>query len=182
MVEYGYDPEKAQALLAEAGWDANQKLRWLVGTIPSDESLFAAINSYWAAVGVQTEYQIVGQDFSAATAEGDWDFDLSWSAYWMGHPALLRSVFVAKDCTALCIGYEDARYDELFDLAMKPLPEEEMKEVIWELQEIVAEEALFLTLSRASGAWAVSNRVTGLENLVYGLKNNWNLETVEVAA
>jgi peptide/nickel transport system substrate-binding protein len=180
MVHYNYDPEKAQSLLTEAGWDPNQKLRWLVGTVPTDESLFAAINSYWAAVGVQTEYQIVGQDFTAATAEGGWDFDLSWSAYWMGHPALLRSVFVAKDCTALCIGYEDAHYDELFDQAMKPLPEEEMKKVIWELQEIVAEEALFLTLSRASGVWAVNHRVQGLENLVYGLKNDWNLETVEV--
>ena len=181
MVQYEYDPEKAKALLAEAGWDPNQKLRWLVGTIPTDESLFAAINSYWAAVGVQTEYQVVGQDYSAATEEGGWDFDLSWSAYWMGHPALLRSVFVAKDCTALCIGYENERYDELFDLAEQPLPDEEMKEVIWELQEIVAEEALFLTMSRASSAWGVNNRVTGLENLVYGLKNNWNLETVEVS-
>jgi peptide/nickel transport system substrate-binding protein len=182
LMQYDYDPEKAKTLLAEAGWDANQKLRWLVGTVPTDESLFAAINSYWAAVGVQAEYQIVGQDFTAATEEGGWDFDLSWSAYWMGHPALLRSVFVARDCTALCIGYEETRYDELFDLAMQPLPAEEMKEVIWELQEIVADEALFLTLSRASGAWAVNDRVTGLENLVYGLKNNWNLESVQVAS
>jgi peptide/nickel transport system substrate-binding protein len=180
MVQYNYDPEKAKALLAEAGWDPNQKLRWLVGAVPTDEALFAAINSFWAAVGVQAEYQVVGQDFSAATAEGDWDFDLCWSAYWMGHPALLRSVFVARDCTSLCIGYEETRYDELFDLAMQPLPEDEMQSVIWELQEIVAEEALFLTLSRASGAWAVSNRVTGLENLVYGLKNDWNLESVQV--
>ena len=182
MVEYNYDPAKATSLLAEAGWDPNQKLRWLVGTVPTDESLFAAINSYWAAIGVQTEYQIVGQDFTAATEEGGWDFDLSWSAYWMGHPALLRSVFVAADCTALCIGYDETRYNELFNLAMQPLPEEEMKAVIWELQEIVADEALFLTMSRASGAWAVSNQVTGLEHLVYGLKNNWNLETVEVAS
>ena len=55
-----------------------------------------------------------------------------------------------------------------------------MQAVIWELQEIVAEEALFLHVSRASGAWAVNEKVHGLENLVYGLKNNWDLESVWV--
>jgi peptide/nickel transport system substrate-binding protein len=180
LKQYNYDPERAKALLEEAGWDPNQKIRWMVGSIPADESLWAAINGYWAAVGVQTEYQVVGQDYSAATAEGDWDFDLLWSAFWMGHPSLLRSVYDTRICTIFCIGYEEPRYLELFDMSADPLPDEEMQAVIWELQEIVAEEALFLHVSRASGAWAVNEKVNGLQNLVYGLKNNWDLESVWV--
>ncbi len=71
-----YDPEKAKALLAEAGWDGSQTLRFFVNsgdnTFVNAASVMAA---QWAEVGVKVEVQTM--DFTTLmSVAGSTDYDM----------------------------------------------------------------------------------------------------------
>jgi peptide/nickel transport system substrate-binding protein len=179
LIKYPYDPEKAKQLLTEAGWDPERKLRWSVGELPADDTFWAAINDYWAAVGVQAEYQINGQDDSVLTAP-KWDFDLYRSAYPMGSPGSVAGLLDNRICTAVCPGLANARLEELFDAYSEPKTEEEYKAIAFELQDIISDEVPVLIIARISNIWGLNKRVTGLQP-IYGVANNWNMESITVA-
>jgi len=157
LKRYNYDPEKAKQLLKEAGWDGQTKLRWLTDKIPADTSIWDAINGYWAEVGVQAEFQI-NADLSAARGP-EYDFDLYWSSYPIGHPTEFASYFDSRSAEAYYTGFKNARYEELSDKSVQRLPDDEMKKVIYEMQEILAEEALFLMICPTPNVWAINKRV-----------------------
>lgn len=52
---YAYDPERAQAILAEIGWDANTELNWLVTGTPSTAQ--DAIQAMLGQAGIRVGYQ-----------------------------------------------------------------------------------------------------------------------------
>lgn len=60
MIPVSYDPERAKALLAEAGWNGSQVLRFYVN---SGDTTFvnaaAVIAAQWEAVGIRSEIQTV---------------------------------------------------------------------------------------------------------------------------
>ncbi len=157
LPRFDYDPEKAKQLLAEAGWDSETKIRWLVDKIPADTAVWDAINGYWAEVGVQAEFQI-NADLTDGGAP-DYNFDLYWSSYGIGHPTEFASYFDSRRAEAYYTGFKSERYEELMDKSFQRLPEEEMQAVIYEMQEILAEEALFLVICPTPNIWAINNRV-----------------------
>ncbi|MCB0189056.1 MAG: hypothetical protein KDE31_32525, partial [Caldilineaceae bacterium] len=157
LTRYDYDPEKAKQLLQEAGWDSETKIRWLTDKIPSDTSVWDAINGYWAEVGVQAEFQI-SPDLTAGRGP-DWDFDLYWSSYPIGHPTEFASYFDSRVAEAYYTGFKNARYEELADMSVQRLSDDEMKAVIYEMQEILADEALFLMVCPTPNIWAINKRV-----------------------
>lgn len=63
---YAYDPDKARALLAEAGWDANRELDvvYYYGD-QSTADLMAAMQAYLADVGIKMNYRKLEGDIGA---------------------------------------------------------------------------------------------------------------------
>ncbi len=52
---YTYDPEKAQSMLKDAGWDSNTELEWLVYSPPAAAE--DAMQAMLAAAGIKTKYR-----------------------------------------------------------------------------------------------------------------------------
>lgn len=162
MVRYDYDPERARALLEEGGWEADRKIRWEVVEIPSDESLYAAINGYWAEVGVEAEYHVIGRE-TAQMGPPDYNFDLYMSGYPVGSPLDIAAHYDPRLATYVSAGYDTPEFIELWDLAVTQQSEEDEQNTIWRMQEIMTEECLGLWLARSTDVWGINNRVHGLD-------------------
>lgn len=75
---YPYDPNKAKALLAEAGWDSSKPvtLAWIPGTRDRDEFVTLA-QSQLSAVGVKVELkQVQAAQLGEFNAKGNFDMNL----------------------------------------------------------------------------------------------------------
>lgn len=77
--EYGYDPDAAKALLAEAGYDASNPLETTMqlvtlAAVPSGRDVQQAIASFWRDIGVEvTETSPDNADRRAKQREMHWD-------------------------------------------------------------------------------------------------------------
>ncbi len=184
LVTYDYNPDMARQLLAQGGWDSSRALRIAVGSIPSDTTFFDAIIGYLNEVGVQVEYQVYGADQTGISSD-PYDFDLISSAWPLGYPSQIALHYDTRSCARWCVGQQNERLFELFDQANYELPQEEMQSTIWEMQDIISDEAQFMWISRSPDVWGMDNSVQNL-NPVYTpyefTYNDWDMEKVFVEA
>ncbi|MBI3943786.1 MAG: hypothetical protein HY326_12290 [Chloroflexi bacterium] len=156
LTRYNYDPNKAKQLLKDAGWDGKTKLRWLYPAVPADTSLNDALKGYWSAVGIETEWQI--QPYEVAIAP-KYDFDILWSAWPLGHPTELNIYLDPRKQGSYNTGYDDKTYQDLLDKSTANITDDEMKKLIYQMQEMVADQALFIMINRTPNAWGIAKRV-----------------------
>ncbi|MSO96608.1 MAG: hypothetical protein EXR11_00100 [Rhodospirillaceae bacterium] len=90
---YPYDPAKAKALLAEAGYPNGFKLTMLVygGLLPNDTVVFQKVAQDLAAVGVKVELRsMTFADYARRLFNGDWEgidaFSNGWLSVGLGDP------------------------------------------------------------------------------------------------
>jgi len=134
---YEHDPERAQAMLEKAeAADLSLRLITTAGFAREAE----LIQDDLEAVGIEVEVQT--GDYS--TIDGllrEGTFDLAINGHGgIANPAMLETP------TWPAQTYENAAYDELYREQAATVEEEQRRELVWELQEIVAEDLPVLTL------------------------------------
>jgi peptide/nickel transport system substrate-binding protein len=181
---YAYDPDRARALLREAGWSYSPDgaARWSDGrrlraplTATSGRTgaqELAAIASYWRQVGAEVEElpipaaQTRNAEFRAlypgweASAQGGGDEILGRLE---GPPASAQNRWIGNRG-----GYEDSRVQALIDTYRSSLTLETQSRAMKAIDDFIVDELPFLVLYSTAVHLGVSSRVKALEDQAGG--------------
>lgn len=158
---YDYDPEKAKALLAEAGWDPDVTLDvWAYYLDQFTGRLLAAFQQYLGDVGIKTAVQQT--DF--ANIEADYNagnFGLLYQGSSLGpDPDNVYIYFHSKsEYNKL---YSDPKVDELLDAGRVALDPDERAQIYAELAVLLNDLSFWPVLWAPLRHWAVTKNVTGV--------------------
>ena len=160
--QYPYDPEKAQALLAEAGWDSSRELDFITYYQSElDQRVVAAMQQYWAEAGIDVNVaHMDGPTFVSRFYEEP-DFDLGYGCCGVALPF----EYPRYSCSNLPpAGYNGSQYcnAEIDQMVAESLvePDADTRQAMWhEISEITNDELLHLTLFQQDRRHAVSQSV-----------------------
>ena len=173
-----YDPDKAKALLADAGWDGSQTLRFYVN---SGDSTFVnaatVMVAQWAAVGIKAEVQTV--DFATLmSVAGTRDYDILAVQYTYAPVDPYPDVAWLLGGEGSWTGYGDAQGDEALRATQLTSDMEETKQLYSTVDKKVQEDVPMISAYIISAQGAVNKRLTGAVPSVYGFFNdvqNWDV-------
>ncbi len=165
--QYGFDPEKAKQLLAEAGYPDG--FTFTAITDPFDQRVNSAeiVQAYLSQIGVTMNIEIVEWSVLLDRAGNRGDYDmmfLSWTSS-SGDPEMATRPFYggAHGAAGNRVWYQNDRVDELLELGMQEPEWEQRWEYYMEAQKIIAEEAPWIFIQFGEQAIGVRNEVTGFE-------------------
>jgi peptide/nickel transport system substrate-binding protein len=181
---YEYDPEKAQAILQEAGWDANTELEWMMWSPPTPAQ--DAMQAMLAAAGIKTKYRQIDAATVIDELYRNGNYDLSYGNF--GPAQSMEDNWKYIKCGW---GYDEggfnyARYcneevDALWQQALDE-PDPAAGRPIWdEVSLALAEAPPQATLSRGSVIYAWNKRVRGAYPYQYRLPVRPAFEKVWIA-
>ena len=178
LTPVSYDPEKAKALLEEAGWDGSQTIRFYVN---SGDSTFvnaaSIIAAEWAAVGIKAEIQTV--DFATLmSVAGTEDYDVLAVQYTYAPVDPYPDVAWLLGGEGSWTGYSDDTLNEALTKSHLTSDPEETKELFSVVDKKVQEDVPMFSAYVISAQGAVSKRITGATPSVYGFFNdvqNWDV-------
>ena len=178
LTPVSYDPEKAKALLEEAGWDGSQTIRFYVN---SGDSTFvnaaSIIAAEWAAVGIKAEIQTV--DFATLmSVAGTEDYDVLAVQYTYAPVDPYPDVAWLLGGEGSWTGYSDDTSNEALTKSQLTSDPEETKELFSVVDKKVQEDVPMFSAYVISAQGAVSKRITGAAPSVYGFFNdvqNWDV-------
>jgi peptide/nickel transport system substrate-binding protein len=162
---YGFDPEKAKALLAEAGFvDGGPELPlWGVsGFLPRGEEVAEAVAASLGEVGFQVQLQItdIAGLIDALFSEDKQGlfFHVSWSSNGDPHGALAT----LYKSPGAWVGIHDDTVDELIDQGAATIDAEARGEVYAELQKYLWENVIHVPLYNSDFTVGMTDRLSGV--------------------
>jgi peptide/nickel transport system substrate-binding protein len=172
--ELGYDPQKAQELLTEAGFRQKDDGTWeregqplqgvlLTSTRAPNEAIATVLQSQFKAIGVSVEIQqLESRAVMDATGEGQFDL-LLWRYDWNDPDAL--NIFLGSDRIGRSnrVAYSNAEVDALLEQGAHEMDETARQRLYVEAQKIILQEAPWQPLYNPIDVMAMSERVQGVE-------------------
>lgn len=173
-----YDPEKAKALLEEAGWDGSQTLRFYVN---SGDSTFVnaatVMVAQWASVGIKAEVQTV--DFATLmSVAGTRDYDILAVQYTYAPVDPYPDVAWLLGGEGSWTGYGDDEVNKALTSTQLTSDVDEIKGLYSIVDKKVQEDVPMISAYIISAQGAVNKRLTGAVPSVYGFFNdvqNWDV-------
>jgi len=160
---YTYQPEKAKELLAEAGYDESNPLKFTV-KVPSNYDMHVAtaqvLTEQYKKIGVQAEIQLI--EWSA------WLTDVyrerKYEATIVGLDSALAPSDVLKRYTSTAsnnfVNYENPEFDDLFTKAIASTVESEKVTLYKEIQQLLTKDAASVYLQDGAKLVAVNKKFT----------------------
>ncbi len=162
-----YDPDRAKALMAEAGYPDGfkTKLNCPNNRYINDEAICVAIAGMWTRVGVETELTTESRaTFFPLVDRGEADaYMLGWATLpAMDGYSVLSALLHTRDGGMggnNPNGLSDPRLDALTQAAAVELDEPKRRGLLTEALKIARDEAYFVPLHQQPVAWAMSDKV-----------------------
>jgi len=168
---YKYDPEKAKALLDEAGWkvgadgirekDGKQLTIHYLGSKKKDTDIFIAVaKENFAELGIKFEPEVFA-DFNALVSKvegGDYDL-ASFSTPLLTDPADGLIQFVDGEIK----GYDNPKFKELYDKGLATNDLEERKQIYKELFQLANDELPVIFTNYRKTVYAYNGRIQNLD-------------------
>lgn len=168
----GYDPEKAKTLLADAGWDDSQTLRFYVNS--GDSTMVNAVQvmvAMWQAVGIKVEVNTVDLA-NLMTIAGSKDYDMLAVQYTYAPVDPYPDVQWLLSGEGSWTGYSNDQINEALTKTQLTSDIEEIKAEYTIIDKIVQEDVPMFSAYIISAQGAVNNRLQNAEPTVYGFFNN----------
>ncbi|HXH11808.1 MAG TPA: ABC transporter substrate-binding protein [Alphaproteobacteria bacterium] len=145
---YPYNPERARALLKEAGFDEKNPLRYTImthGAEPSLPTIATIIKTQMAAIGVEVTVEVIDRPIFLRRLLRDRDYD---QVINMALPFLDVGDrgFVLEQGGLNLPNHNDSRVDELFDQWRRALDPQAQRTIAEEIQRYVAENAMYMAI------------------------------------
>ena len=167
-----YDPEKAKELLAQAGWDGSQTLRFYVnsgdGTFVNGAQVLVA---QWAAVGINVEVQTVDLA-TLMTVAGTTDYDILAVQYTYAPVDPYPDVDWLLSGEGSWTGYHSDEISEALAGTQNTSDMNEIRDLYSIVDKKVQEDVPMFSVYIISAQGAVSKRISGAEPSAYGFFNN----------
>jgi ABC-type transport system substrate-binding protein len=158
IFDYTYDPEKAKALLSEAGYPDGLTLPEPIFTFSADDMYTVpveVIQQQLADIGVTAEIQLADAASYAVDAISG---NIAFGLLSVGLPADASSyalLFTTAGIDALNLSrYSNARVDELFALASSTMDDNERKTYFKDAYDIITKDAAYIPLFSPSWPYA----------------------------
>ena len=173
-----YDPEKAKALLAEAGWDGSKVLQFYVNSGDSTFVNAATIMAaQWQAVGIKAEVKTV--DFATLmTVSGTKDYDILAVQYTYAPVDPYADMNWLLSGEGSWTGYYDESVSQALAGTQTTMDAAELTSLYSVVNKKVQEEVPMISAYVISALGAKNKRLTGAEPSVYGFFNevhNWDV-------
>lgn len=179
---YPYDPEQAQQLLAEAGYEEGFEFtaEVTVGSYPADREIYQAVAGYLSEVGVDMTLNEIdfAQDWlpKFSTAEAEWEgeaFGSTWNS-----PPVMDAIrpFAWNSCGWPGEWYCDQQAEDLIGQVNSTFDVEERNEVLSELLDLNMADSPSLFLVETVDLWAHQSAVEGFG--IEAFNPTWDTLTV----
>lgn len=162
LVDYEFDPAKANQILDDAGYldtdgdgirqmpdgtqPLNFRLNWPSDSIDSPR-LAELLREMWGRIGVSVEPQAVDPDALTAQCCPAFDFDIMiWGWASDPDPSALLYVYTTEAIPygSSETGYSNPKYDELYTQQQVELDADGRRAIVWEMQKIVFDDVVYI--------------------------------------
>lgn len=164
--QYGFDPEKAKAMMAQAGFPDGFEVTLSYNAAQKEsEEMAILVGSAWKDIGVDVNLQALptavwaekkyGKKLQAFTENEQWP--------WSGDPGYSLWVYLGNgpDNFINAVNYNDPKYNELLEKAMRMLDSPEREAATAELQRIAAEDVPWIQVAWFDWTVAAKKDLTG---------------------
>lgn len=181
---YEYDPEKAKALLAEAGWDPTQKITITI-TPPNEDAWGPIVHQQLRDTGFDAELvQVDVNEYLRQLQEEDFDLVLGGGGTFRADPNLSARSYASASLPPA--GSNWSRYsnpdaDALYEQGSQTVDLDARREIYLQLAKILNEDMPNLVLWSQDALYAVNDRVADFVGASYNDNFLWNAEDWSVA-
>jgi ABC-type transport system substrate-binding protein len=170
--QFPYDPEKAQVLLKEVGFDAKNPLRYTImthGAEPALPIIATIMKTQYAKLGVEATMEVIDRPIflRRLVKDRDWDQTVNFSGAALDAYTLSRAIDTRAGNNT--INHQDAHVDVLIDRLKEAATEEAYREAGHALQRYMVENMMVTSVTTLPFLQAARTYVKGYEQL-HGFK------------
>jgi ABC-type transport system substrate-binding protein len=169
---YPYDPEKARALLKEAGYDEKNPLRFSIMAHAAEAALptvATIMKTQYAKLGVEVTVEVIDRPIylRRLTRDRDWEQSLIFTGAALDAYSISRALDTRAGNNTL--NHQDTHIDALTDRMKEAATEEAFREAGHDLQRYMAENMMIASIASVPFLQAARPHVQGYEHL-HGFK------------